>query len=306
MDKSTNAWVQVWKEVAKQWFDKFLDNPFVMFIWKLFIAIIVVAIMLIISKIIAATVRKKIIKNNITDDEENITKIWNLVWDIIFYTLLTFSVFIGFDILWFDLWILLWWISFWLWFAFKEILSNMIAGVIVLSTKDYKLWDFIEIEWKYHYRWYIEEITIRYITIRSLNNQKIIIPNLEMIINPIKTFTSEEILRWETQVSISYDDDIEKAKKVIINVINKQKYIVNKEKINVIVESFWDSWINLLVRFYFDPNWDMWYASIKSEINTLIKKVLEENNINIPYPHTTLTVDKNDQNVLKTILFAKK
>jgi len=31
--------------------------------------------MLIISKIIAATVRKKIIKNNITDDEENITKI---------------------------------------------------------------------------------------------------------------------------------------------------------------------------------------------------------------------------------------
>jgi len=306
MNENTNAWVQVWKEVTKQWFNEFLNNPFVMFILKLLLAIIVVVIMLIISKIIATTIRKKIIKNNITDDDENITKIWNLVWDIIYYTLLTFSVFIGFDIVWFDLWILLWWISFWLWFAFKEILSNMIAGIIVLSTKDYKLWDLIEIEWKYNYIWYIEEITIRYTTIREFNNQKIIIPNLEMTTNPVKTFTSEEILRWETKVSISYDDDIEKAKKVIVDIINEQKYIINKEKTNVIVESFWDSWINLLVWFYFDPNGDISYFAIKSKINTLIKKVLKENNINIPYPHTTLTVDKNDQNILKTILFAKK
>ena len=306
MNENTNAWIQAWKEIAKQWFDNFLDNPFVMFILKLLLAIIVVVIMLIISKIIATTIRKKIIKNNITDDDENITKIWNLVWDIIYYTLLTFSVFIGFDIVWFDLWILLWWISFWLWFAFKDMLSNMISGIIVLSTKDYKLWDLIEIEWKYNYIWYIEEITIRYTTIRQFNNQKIIIPNLEMTTNPVKTFTSEEIIRWEIRVSISYNDDIEKAKKVIIEAINKESYIVDKDKTNVIVESFWDSWINLLVWFYFDPNWNMWYLAIKSKINTIIKKALKENNINIPYPHTTLTVDKNDQNILKTILFAKK
>lgn len=306
MTANVDAWNQTAQQVEQGWFDHIINNPFIMFIWKLLLAIVVVWAMIIISKFIAASIRKKIIKNSISDDDENIVKVWNLVWDIIFYTLLIFDIFIGFEIIWFDVWILLWWISFWLWFSFKEILSNMIGGIIVLTTKDYKLWDLIEIEWKYKYLWYIEEITIRYTNIRSLNNQKIIIPNLEMVVNPIKTFTSEEVLRWETQVSISYNDNIEEAKKVIIDTINSQKYIINKNKTNVIVESFWDSWVNLLVWYYFDPNWSIWFFNIKSKVNTVIRESFAKNNINIPYPHTTLTVDKNDQNILKTVLFAKK
>lgn len=305
MNENINQWIKVSKNIAHQWLNEFLNNPFVMFVLKLLLAIVVVWAMIIISKYIASSVRKKVIKNSLTDDE-NIIKVWNLIWDIIFYTLLIFDVFIWFQIIWFDVGLLLWWISFWLWFAFKEILSNMIGGIILLTTKDYKLWDLIEIEWKYKYLWYIEEITIRYTNIRSLNNQKIIIPNLEMVVNPIKTFTSEEVLRWETQVSISYNDNIEEAKKVIIDTINSQKYIINKNKTNVIVESFWDSWVNLLVWYYFDPNWSISYFDIKSKVNTVIRESFAKNNINIPYPHTTLTVDKNDQNILKTILFAKK
>jgi hypothetical protein len=56
-----------------------MNNPFVIFVGKLFLAIIVVIILTIISKIIASTVRKKIIKNSILDDEEYIDKIGTLV-----------------------------------------------------------------------------------------------------------------------------------------------------------------------------------------------------------------------------------
>ncbi len=309
MNENVNAWAQASQQAAQDWLEQFMNNPFIVFIWKLFLAIIVVVIMIIISKAIASSVKKKIIKNSISDDEENIAKVWNLVADVVFYTLLIFSVFIWFEILWFDVWILLWWISFWLWFAFKEILWNMLAGILVLTTKDYKLWDIIEIDWiKWSggYMWYIEEITIRYTTIRDFSNQKIIIPSLELTINPVKTFTSEEFVRLENEITINNNENIEKTKEIIINAINQQDYIINREKTDVIVNSFWENWTKLLVWYYFDPNWKIWAFSVRSKINTLIKNKLKENNIDISYPHNTITVERNDQNLLKSILFAKK
>jgi len=306
MNENLSKSLQIWQQPEQNWLNQITNNTFFLFLLKIILASIVFIIIIIISKYIAHSIRKKILKNSITDDEENALKVWNLIWDIIFYILFIFGVVIGFQIIWFDLWIILWWISFWLWFAFKEILSNMMAGIIILTTKDYKLWDLIEIEWKYDYIWYIEEITIRYTTIRSFYNQKIIIPSLELLINPVKTITSEEFIRWEVKLSINYNEDIETVKKIIINTINNNNKIIHKDKTSVIIESFGDNWINLLVWFYYDPNWDIWYFKIKSEIYTIIKNTFKENNINISYPHTTLTVDKNDQNLLKTILFTKK
>lgn len=309
MNESMSIWSQSSQKVVQTWLDQFMNNPFVIFIGKLLIAIVVVSIMIIISKAIATSVKKKIVKNSISNDEENNIKIWNLVADIVFYALLIFTIFIWFEILWFNLGILLWWLSFWLWFAFKEILWNMLAGIFVLTTKDFSLGDIIEIEWVfngYDYMWYVEEITIRYTIIRSFNNQKIIIPNLILTTNPVKTFTSEEYIRLETQININNNEDIEKTKEIIINTINEQKYITNKEKTSVIVDSFWESGTRLLIWYYFDPNGGRWAFDLKSEINTLIKNKLRENNIDISYPHNTITVERNDQNLLKSILFAKK
>jgi len=289
----------------EKWIDTLLNNPFVSFILKLILAIIVVIFLVIISKIIASSIKKKVIKNSLSDDDY-VDKIANLVWDIVFYTLLIFDIFIGFEILWFDLWILLGWLSFWIWLAFKEILWNMIAGILILTTKDYALWDLIKIDWNPSYMWFIEEITIRYTIIREFNNQKVIIPNLTFITSPIKPITTEEFIRLETVVSVHYDTDLDLARKIIINAISKLNHIVNKWDTDVIVDSFADSGINLKIWFYIDPNDDIWPAKAISLVNNAVNKALKENNIVIPYPHTTVTVDKNDQNLLKTILFMKK
>ena len=292
--------------VAQTWLSEFMNNPFVIFVWKLFLAIIVVWLLTAISKWIASTVRKKIIKNSILDDEDYIEKVGALVWDIVFYTLMTFSIFIWFEILWFDVWILLWGLSFWIWLAFKEILWNMIAGILILTTRDYTLWDVIKVEWWVNYFWHIEEITIRYTIIREFNNQKVIIPNLTLITSPIKTFSTEEFIRLETLVSVHYDSDLEKCKEIIVNTINELPFIVNKDKTTAITTEFADSWINIKALFYVDPNGNTPWPVAISTVNDKIKEAFDKNDINIPYPHTVVTVDKNDQNLLKTALFLKK
>ena len=273
---------------------------------KLFLAIIVVWILIIISKIIASNIKKKIIRNSILSDEDALEKTWNLVWDMVYYILLIFDIFIWFKIVWFDVGLLLWWLSFWIWMAFKDILWNMMAWIFILTTKDYTLWDIIKVEWWLWYFGYIEEITIRYTVLREFNNQKVIIPNLTLISSPIKTFNTEEFIRFDTTVSVHYDSDLEKTKTIIKQAVNSLDFVVEKEKTAIVTEKFADSWIDLKILFFIDPNWNVGWPIAKSIVNDTIKKVLEENDINIPYPHTVVTVDKNDQSLLKTILYAKK
>ena len=308
-------WISFAESADTQWwekesnFDKLLNNPFVVFLWKLVLAFVVVVVLIILSKIISSSIKKSIIKKSIVWDEEYVDKIWNLIWDVVFYTLLIFDIVIWFQIIWFDLWLLLWWLSFWLWFAFKEILWNMISGILILTTKDYTLWDLIKIEWINWNPWYfgyIEEITIRYTVIREFNNQKVIIPNLTFITSPIMPLTTEEYIRLETIVSVHYNSDIEKIRKLIIETVNKEKFVVNKQHTNVITEKFAESWIQLKIWFYIDPNDEVWPLEAISHVNDLIKEEFSKNDIVIPYPHTTVTVDKNDQSLLKTLLFMKK
>jgi len=297
---------QTTQQTVQDGLSELLNNPFVIFVWKLFLAIIVVGLLTVISKWIAASVRKKIIRNSIIEDEEYVAKVGNLVWDVIFYTLVTFSVFIWFEILWFDVGILLGWLSFGIWLAFREILWNMIAGILILTTKDFTLWDLIKIEGNLNYFWKIEEITIRYTIIREFNNQKVIVPNLTLITSPIKTFTTEEFIRLETVVSVHYDTDLEKTKKIITETIKQLPFVVNKDQTTAITEEFADSGINIKALFYIDPNWNTPCPIAISKVNDAIKKAFDKYDINIPYPHTIITVDKNDQNLLKTLLFLKK
>ncbi len=292
-----------WQE---HWFNWVFDNPFISFTLKILLAVVVVWLLMLVSKLIANFIKKRIIANAVIDDAEYVAKVWNLIWDVIFYTLATFDIIIWFEILWFDLTLLMWWLSFGIWLAFKETLWNMIAGVLILTTKDFSLWDLIKIEWQKEYFWRIEEITIRYTVIREFNNQKIIIPNLTLITTPIKTFTTEEFVRVETTVSVHYNTDLEHAKKIIVEAIKKLKFVVNKEYTKAITTNFWDNWINITVRFFIDPNSDILPATAISIVNDTIKKVFDENDIVIPYPHTTITVDKNDKNLLKSLLFLKK
>jgi len=297
------------KEQTQTWWgelDNILDNPFVVFIGKLALAFVATILLIIISLWIARLIKKKIIKNSMVWDDEYVDKMANLIWDVVFYTLLIFDIIIWFQILWFDLWILLWGLSFWLGFAFKDILWNMLAGIFILTTKDYTLWDLIKIDWNPWYFWYIEEITIRYTVIREFNNQKVIIPNLTFITSPVKPYTTEEFVRLETLVTVHYNTDLEKVKEIIINAVNNVEFIVNKNRTDVITWEFWDNWITLKIWFYIDPNWDIAPLHAISDINNTIYKAFKENDIVIPYPHTVVTVDKNDQNLLKTLLFTKK
>lgn len=277
-----------------------IDNPVVAYIIKILWAVLVIVLLLMISKVIASVIRRKIIKWT-DSDNKHIDKIWDLVHDITFYILVIFSFFVGFEMVGFNVWLILWWISFWVWLAFKEVLGNMIAGIMILYTKEFKLWDVVEIQSDQNYFGRIEEITIRYTVIRTLDLRQVVIPNMTLISVPIKTFSSEALVRLSILFRVHYDTDIAKAIELITETMNEFDFVKEKSNTKVFLSNFLDSSIEIKWLFLFDPNCGLLPDIAMGNIYEKINAVFNENGIEVPYNYMTVNFDPSINDALKKL-----
>jgi small conductance mechanosensitive channel len=129
----------------------------------------------------------------------------------------------------------------------------MIAGVMILTTKQMTIGDVIEVQSQQDYFGTIEEITIRNTMIRTLDMRQVIIPNMTMISQPIKTFSTEEIVRLDDIIQVDYETDLTQAQSVIKQAIRQLSRIKNPDQARTMVSSFDDSGISIKYFYYFDP-----------------------------------------------------
>lgn len=113
----------------------------------------------------------------------------------------------------------------------------MIAGLLVLTTKEYKIGDLIEFQDESNNNYFgrIEEITIRYSVLRTLDLRRVIIPNLDLITRPVKTYDSEEIIRLDFIVGLGYEVDLNKAFEICKQAINELDWTTEKEHTRVTI-----------------------------------------------------------------------
>lgn len=270
------------------------NSQVVMTILKILWWVAVILVFLIIAKIIAGIIRRNIIKHGNLEDKKNNEKIGKLVGNISFYVLMIFSFFIWFEIMGFNVGLILWWVSFWVWLAFKEILGNMIAWIMILYTKEFKMWDIVEIFADQTYFGRIEEISIRYTIIRTLDLRQVVIPNMTLIEVPIKTFSSEEVVKLNVVVEVHYDTDIDKALWIVTETVNSFDFVKSKENTKAFVINFGESGIEIQCFFLFDPKCWLLSNFAIGEINKKINDVFNEKGIVIPYNMTTITFESDD------------
>lgn len=287
-------------EQAPSFFKQILQSDYFQYVRKVGLAVIVFFILYMIAKQIANVASRKFYENaNITDANKQ-ESTGQLVNDIVFYVLLIIAIFIAFEIIWFDVGVILWGISFGVWFAFKEILGNMIAWVMILNTKELKLGDIIEVDGPGYFG-KIEEITIRFTTIRTLDLRQVIIPNMELISNPIKTYSSEELIKLNTTIPVSYDADLDQVMKIMIEATNKLDIVRQKDSTKAYVMEYGDAGVELRVYFWVDPNCGLPEEYIVWDVNAAIITALRANKIKMAYKHIVATMDKDDPDMLANI-----
>lgn len=125
--------------------------------------------------------------------------------------------------------------------------------MMILYTKEFKMGDIVEITADQVYFGRIEEITIRYTIIRTLDLRQVVLPNMLLISTPIKTFSSEDLVKLNAVFGVHYNSDVAQVLDVVTKTINTLEYVKEKENTKTFVSNFADSYIEIKSFFYFDP-----------------------------------------------------
>ena len=170
--------------------------------------------------------------------------------------------------------------------AFQGALGNFAGGVLLLVFKPYKVGDLIESQGQLGV---VKEIQIFTTVLLNPQNKTIILPNGAVAGGDIVNYTTEGKIRVDLVVGISYESDIDKAKKVLMEVMESDELVMKDPAPFVGVEALADSSVNLAVRPHCDPAvyWDVFFG-----ITEKSKKALDKNGITIPFPQVDVHLDK--------------
>ena len=109
--------------------------------------------------------------------------------------------------------------------ALSGTLQNFAGGVLILLLKPYKIGDFIEAQ---GYSGTVREIQIFSTIISTPDNKSIIIPNGGLSTGSINNYNKEDYRRVDWIISISYGDDVDAARRAILDIIASDDRIVKK------------------------------------------------------------------------------
>ncbi|MCB2048770.1 MAG: mechanosensitive ion channel family protein [Novosphingobium sp.] len=170
-------------------------------------------------------------------------------------------------------------------FAFQDIFENFLAGVLLMLRDKMNVGDVIEFEGM---TGRVEKTTLRETHIRQLSNELTVVPNSMLFKNPVKILTDETIRRNEIVVGVSYDADLVHARDVILKAVETVQEVNTERPIVAYAQEFNASSIDFLVQ---------WWANsaprdlreTKSEVVIAIKKALDAEGIEIPFPQLTMS-----------------
>lgn len=184
-------------------------------------------------------------------------------------------------------------------FASQQALSNVVSGIFIVIFKPFRVNDRIIL--RDTMAGVVEDITLRHTVIRNFENRRIVIPNSvisnEILINA--DLEDEKICRF-LEIGISYDSDIDLAKKIMFEEVRNHKDYFDVRspediqngvsEVTVRVISMGDSSVNLRA----------WVWAINSPIAFVmycdllesVKKRFDKEGVEIPFPHRTIVEKK--------------
>ncbi len=176
-------------------------------------------------------------------------------------------------------------------FAFKDIFQNLLSGILILISEPFRIGDDIVVN---GLEGNVEDIQIRATFLRSPDGRRIVIPNATVYTSAVTVNNAYQRRRCEFVVGIGYEDDMQKAKKIILDILDRNLNVLSQPGFSVNVTALADFSINLTVRWWVNTTETTTSASI-SEIQEFVVTAFDEKGISIPYPVQEVKVYRGDQ-----------
>ena len=166
-------------------------------------------------------------------------------------------------------------------FAFRDILQNFLAGILILITEPFVINDQIVFK---DFEGTVEKIQTRATTIRTYDGTKIVIPNAELFTNSVKVNTAFEKRRLQYDIGIGYGDDIAQAKQVILEVLNNNPEAIADPPPEALVVDLADFTINIRARWWVNPPRRAEVLDSQDVVLTQLCEKLVAAGIDLPFP----------------------
>lgn len=162
--------------------------------------------------------------------------------------------------------------------ALQGSLSNFAAGIILVVFKPFKVGDFIEAGGTMGT---VVELQIFNTILNHPDNRRIVVPNSKVTSDNISNFSAIDKRRIDLVFSISYSDDIKKAKETLEKIVSLDPRVLKDPKPLIAVSALADSSVNLVCRPWVKPGdyWNVYFDTLEKG-----KVDLEKNGITIPFP----------------------
>jgi small-conductance mechanosensitive channel len=164
-------------------------------------------------------------------------------------------------------------------FAFKDILQNWLAGLLILLRQPFEPGDVIVVN---SHEGVVEAVETRATVLKTFDGQRIIIPNSQIYTTALLVRTAYPVRRSQFEVGIGYGDDVVKASNLILKTVASIKGVETSPAPDISTVDLAASWVTLRVRWWVDSRDSSIYA-VQSEALTAIKTTLDANGIDMPF-----------------------
>ena len=165
-------------------------------------------------------------------------------------------------------------------------LSNFASGVLIVLFRPYRVGDWVEAA---GISGSVEQVQILTTILKTGDNKQIIVPNSQIMDSIITNYSANDTRRVDMVVGVSYDDDIDKVRKTLQDLIAAEDRILDEPATTIAVSELADSSVNFVVRPWVKS---LDYSSVKFDMTEAIKKRFDQEGISFPFPQTDVHLYK--------------
>ena len=162
--------------------------------------------------------------------------------------------------------------------ALQGSLSNFAAGVLIVLFRPYRVGHFIEAA---GINGVVEQVQILTTVLKTGDNKQVIVPNGQIMNSIITNFSANDTRRVDMVVGVSYDDDLDKVRDVIKDLVAAEDRILDEPACTIAVSALADSSVNFVVRPWVKTS-DYW--GVMFDLTEAIKKRFDKDGITFPFP----------------------
>jgi small-conductance mechanosensitive channel len=166
--------------------------------------------------------------------------------------------------------------------AAQRSVSNIISGLFLLADQPFEIGDAVDIGGD---AGVVLDISLFSTRLRTFDNKYLRIPNDSVANSKILNLTHYDLRRLDLPVGVAYKEDVGRAVEVINGVVTSNTKVLVEPEPQVLVTAFGDSSIDIEIRAWIQRTE---LFTTRTELIKLIKKALDEEGIEIPFPHRTL------------------